>query len=102
MGIIQLLSKLQNAVASKRVPEFEVPVKKQQAYIGHFPEPKDNLQRSYFQYRAQAMLRGRLMNSLISVASLPVTALMLIKFCCASAPEKEVPCNNRAVFFRDG
>lgn len=102
MGMIQTLSKLQNAMASKRVPEFEVPVKKQKAYIGHFPEPKDDFQRSYFQYRTQAMLQGRLMYSLVSVASLPLTVLMLLKFRRASAPKKEAPCDNRAVFFRDG
>lgn len=102
MGVVQTLSKLQNLMASKQDSEFNIPVKKQQAYIDRFPEPKDDLQRGYFQYRAQAMMQGRLMSSLVSVVSLPVTVLMLIKFRRASAPEKEAPCDNRAVFFRDG
>lgn len=102
MGIIQTLTDLQNKMAVKRNSLFTVPVEKQRAYIGRFPDPKDDIQRSYYQYRAQAMLQGRLMSSLVSVACLPVTVLMLIKFRRASAPEKEAPCDNRAVFFRDG
>lgn len=102
MGIIQWLSKMQNAVAVKRDPTFLIPVKKQLDYIGRFPEPKDDIQRGYFQYRAQAMLRGRFTNSLISIASFPVALMMLLKFCRAAAPEKEEVCDNRAVMFRDG
>lgn len=102
MGIIQVLTKMQVAMELKRNAMFTVPAEKQRAYLSRFPQPEDDLQRSYFQYRAQAMLRGRLMNSLVSVASLPVTALMLLKISRASAPEKAEACDSRAVFFRDG
>ena len=102
MGIIQVLTDLQNKMAANRNSLFTVPVEKQRAYIGRFLEPKDDIQRGYYQYRAQAMMQGRVMSSLVSMASLPVTALMLIKFRRAATPEKEAPCDNRAVFFRDG
>ena len=102
MGTIQWLSKMQNAVVAKRDPTFIVPVKKQLAYISKFPNPKDDIQRSYFQYRAQAILRGRFANSIISMASFPVALLMLLKFRIAEEPKKEEGCGSRAVFFRDG
>ena len=102
MGIIQVLSKLQGSMELKKNPLFQVPVEKQRSYISRFPEPKDDLQRSYFQYRAQAMLRGRFMNSAVSAASFPVTLLMLLKYRRAAAPEKAEALENRAVFFRDG
>lgn len=102
MGVIQVLLKLQGAMEAKRNSTFTVPVDKQKKYVAYFPEPKDDIERGFYQYRCQAMLRGRLMNSLVSVASFPVTLLMLMKFRRANMPEKAEPCENRAVFFRDG
>ena len=31
---------------------------KQEAYIAHFPQPKDGIERGYFQHRCQMKLRG--------------------------------------------
>ena len=102
MGIVQVLSKLQNKLAAQKDTLFSVPVEKQRAYLQKLPEPKDYIARGYNQYRCQAMLKGRVVNSLISVASFPVTLLMLVKNLRAAKPEKEAPCENRAVFLRDG
>ena len=102
MGIVQVLSKLQNRLAAQKDTLFIVPVAKQNAYLQKLPEPKDDIARGYNQYRCQAMLRGRFMNSCISAVSFPMALLMLLKFRRAAAPEKAETCDNRAVFFRDG
>ena len=102
MVITQVLLKWQMAREAKRNAYFTVPVAKQRKFLASMPEPKDDIERGYCQYRCQAKLQGRFMNSLISFASFPVTLLMLLKYSRASAPEKEQPCENRAVLFRDG
>ena len=102
MGITQFLLKWQTAREAKRNAVFTVPVAKQRKFLAHLPEPKDDIERGYCQYRCQALLQGNLMNGIISVASFPVTLLMLLKYSKASAPEKDQPCENRAVLFRDG
>lgn len=102
MGIIQVLSKLQNKLHAHKDTLFSVPVEKQKAYLQSLSEPKDDIARGYCQYRCQAMLQGRFANGLISVVSLPVTLLMLVKNRRAKFPEREEYCASRAVFFRDG
>lgn len=102
MGIIQVLSSLQNKLVAQKDTMFSIPVEKQEAYLKKLPEPKDDIARGYCQYRCQAMLQGRFTNSLISMASFPVTLLMVVKNRRAAAPEKSEPCEKRAVFFRDG
>lgn len=102
MGIVQVLSKLQNKLVAQKDTLFSVPVEQQEAYLKSLPEPKDDIARGYSQYRCQAMLQGRFSSSMISVVSFPVTLLMLIKNRRAEVPEKAQKCENRAVFFRDG
>lgn len=102
MGIVQTLSNLQNKLVANKDSLFSVPVEKQKEYLESLPEPKDDIARGYSQYRCQAMLQGRFMNSLISVASFPVTLIMLMKYHRSAVPEKAETCENCAVFFRDG
>ena len=100
MGIIQWLSKMQNMFGRDTL--FAVPLQQQLAYLDKLPEPKDNLDRGYYQYRCQAMLQGRLKNSITSVASLPISLLLMAKYVKAGAPEKVATEPGSAVFFRDG
>lgn len=102
MGMIQILTKLQNAMEAKQNTVFTVPVEKQQKYLAHFPEPRDDLERGYYQYRCQTMMQGRWVSALVSAASFPVTLLMLVKNRRAALPQKEPFAENRAVLFRDG
>ena len=79
MGIVQVLSKLQNKLVAQKDTLFSVPVEQQEVYLKSLPEPKDDIARGYCQYRCQAMLQGRFSSSLISAVSFPVTLLMLVK-----------------------
>ncbi len=102
MGITQLLFNLQSALLSRTDDVFMHSVEGQRAYLEKFPEPKDDMERGYYQYCCQAKLRGRLLNALISLAGFPVTLLLMLKYRKSAAPEKAEPCENRAVLFRDG
>ena len=76
---------------------FGYPVDKQKQYIAHFPEPKDDFQRSYFQYKCQMRLNKPLVSFLLNIASLPL--LIFLFFKCGSrqnCPQKD------SVFFSDG
>ena len=59
---------------------FTYPVEKQKAYIVHFPEPKDELDRSYFQYCCQMKLYGAFYHGLLNLAALPCSLLLLLKY----------------------
>ncbi len=39
---------------------FEYPIEKQKAYVKHFREPKDDIERGYFQYRCQMKVNNPL------------------------------------------
>ena len=101
MGIIQVLSSLQNKLVAQKDTMFSIPVEKQEAYLKKLPEPKDDIARGYCQYRCQAMLQGRFTNSLISMASFPVTLLMVVKNRRAAAPEWQA-CQYYAKCFAGG
>ncbi len=76
---------------------FGYPVDKQKQYIAHFPEPKDDFQRSYFQYKCQMRMNKPLVSFLLNIASLPL--LIFLFFKCGSrqnCPQKD------SVFFSDG
>lgn len=59
---------------------FTYPLEKQKAYIAHFPEPKDALERSYFQYCCQMKFHGKLQHALLNLAALPMSVLYLLKY----------------------
>lgn len=100
MSIIQLLSKMQ--VLLGRDSLFTVPAEQQLSYLNKLPEPKDDLERGYCQYRCQAMLRGRIKNSIASIGSFPVALILMTKYAKAAVPEKVTMKPESAVFFRDG
>lgn len=74
------LKKAAAKIEGKRNSIFTYPVNKQQAYIAHFPEPKDQLERSYFQYCCQMKLSGKLMHWLLNLAALPMSLALLLKY----------------------
>lgn len=53
MNINNLLLKLANKIQKSSDSLFSVSVEKQERYLNCFPEPKDDIERSYFQYKCQ-------------------------------------------------
>ena len=58
---------------------FGYPIEKQKAYIAHFREPKDDIQRSYFQYRCQMKFNKPIISFLVNLASFPLLLWYLRK-----------------------
>ena len=51
--LLRLLNKINIAFVSKTVWQTKVSWEKEEVYIKKFPEPKDDVERSYFQYRCE-------------------------------------------------
>lgn len=95
----EVLKRVAVKIEQKQNSIFTFPIDKQKKYIEHFPEPKDGIERSYFQYCCQMKLYGKLLHILLNIAALPMSVYYLNKFKKHKAkPEKTVD----AVFFNDG
>lgn len=97
MGIGWLKS-IATSIEKKQDNIFTYPVEKQKAYIAHFPEPKDALERSYFQYCCQMKFYGKPLHWLLNLAALPMSVLYLLKFSRKNAVAQE--CKTDCVFIR--
>lgn len=95
----KLLKNIAVAIEKKQKKLFTYPVKKQETYVAHFKEPKDGIERGYFQYRCQMKLYGMFLHILLNMAALPLSMAYLIRYSHTSN------CFNYevdAVFFDDG
>lgn len=93
------LKKIAVSVEKKQDTLFTYPVTKQQKYVAHFPEPRDGIERGYFQYCCQMKLYGRLLYTALNMAALPLSWRYMMKFRRAS---EETGAHADAVFFDDG
>lgn len=70
-------------IAAKRMMKvdalFAYPVDKQIEFLRKFPEPKDDLERSYFQYRCQIQRIPRLDSWIQNLGSIPLLVLYWLK-----------------------
>ena len=97
--ITDLLKNFASIVRSKQNRLFTYPIAKQKAYVEHFPEPKDGIERSYFQYCCQMKLMGQPLHFLTNLAALPLAVYYLLSYQAAKVlPEQAAD----AVFFPDG
>ena len=93
------LRKIGASIGGKQNRVFTYPVDKQKAYIAHFPEPKDGIERGYFHYCCQMKLYGQPLHFLMNLAALPLSVYYLATYKAASTtPEQTAD----AVFFPDG
>lgn len=96
---ITLLKKIAVKLEKKQSSIFTYPVKKQADYIGHFGAPKDEIERSYFQYCCQMKLYGTFLYALLNIASLPLAIVLLCKYKGRTVkPDRVAEC----VFFQNG
>ena len=58
---------------------FGYPIDKQKQYIANFPVPKDDVQRSYFQYKCQMKFNKPIITFFVNLASLPLLLLYYFK-----------------------
>lgn len=98
MGLANKLKDLAVELERKNKSLFGYPVAAQKSYIAHFHEPKDDIERGYFQYRCQMKFNSPLITFLLNLASLPMI-LMYLKKGNNSITSKQT---SDAVFFSDG
>lgn len=90
------LRKLAEKFAGKSL--FEYPVKEQKEYLKKFREPRSCIERSFFQYKAQMKLKGRLLSFCINLASVPLFFFYLFKPSTKCTDKQKAD----AVFVKDG
>ena len=76
MGL-QIFKKLYRTLNEDDI--FRVSVAEQKAFLEKQPEPKDDFERSYLQYRAQMFLLRKGMPLLLNLAALPLLALYALR-----------------------
>ncbi|MBQ2873132.1 MAG: hypothetical protein IJE89_03960 [Bacilli bacterium] len=96
--IVKLLKKIAIAIEKKQDNIFTYPIDKQQKYINKFEDPKNNIERSYFQYCCQMKLYGKPIHLLLNIASLPLVIFYMIKLKSVKLEKN----TKDAVFFNDG
>ena len=95
----KLLKNIAVAIEKKQKKLFTYPVGKQETYVAHFKEPKDGIERGYFQYRCQMKLYGMFLHIFLNVAALPLSLIYLIGY---SHTSNGFSHKVDAVFFDDG
>lgn len=79
---------------------FSYDIEKQKAYMKKKRMPRDEIERSYFQYKCQMKLKGTISAFCLNVFSFPLMLVYLLK------GEKNVDCSKKcnvdAIFYRDG
>lgn len=98
MSFLARLKDMAVKLEKKNNSIFTYPVNRQREYLDKFSEPKDDITRSYFQYRCQMKLNRPVVRFLLNVASLPMICFYYKKGCDEIKPEKQVD----AIFFADG
>lgn len=91
------MKKLSLEIERNKNSVFSYSVSRQKEYIEHFPEPKDDIERSYYQYRCQMKLKGTI-SFMLNIVSLP----MLIIYYFKSKSECEDGAKYDAVFLSNG
>ena len=94
------LKKLAIELEKKQDSLFAYPIEKQKKYVAHFPEPKDGIERGYYQYCCQMKLYGAPMHFLVNVSAFPLSLYYILKYKKESLPLDESVVN--AVFFNEG
>ncbi len=99
MGLASKLKDLAVKLEISNDSVFGFPVEKQKQYIEHFPEPKDDVQRSYFQYKCQMRFNKPIINFILNFASFPLLLFYLLKSSSKISSSVESKSN---IFFADG
>lgn len=100
MGMNDMLRKMAVLLERRQDALFSYDVNKQKKYIAKLGNPRDEIERSYFQYKCQMQFNGKGITFLLNLVSFPVAILYWFKY------GKKVQVNQleqkNLVFFRDG
>lgn len=82
----------------------ELNTDEQKKYLGSFPEPKNNLERSFFQYKCQMKANGILYRVMSNIASFFLFVLKILSIYVHKHEKKNMSTNylnDEAVFFKE-
>lgn len=100
MGMNDMLRKMAVLLERRQDALFSYDVGQQKKYIAKLGNPRDEIERSYFQYKCQMQFNGKGITFLLNLVSFPVSILYWFKY------GKKVQVNRveqkNLVFFRDG
>lgn len=99
MSLFDWLKKIAVKVDSADNPIFKISVEDQEKYIKHLREPQNDIDRSYFQYKCQMRVRGRMQTALLNLGSLPLYLYYMI---IGKDNKDEAKSSPDAVFMREG
>ena len=82
MSLIELLKKIAIKVMKRQRNVFEVDVKKQKLFLQRLMEPRNDVERSYCQYKCHVFLKGKLVASMQNILSLVLVPIYSKVFKC--------------------
>ncbi|MBS6559177.1 MAG: hypothetical protein KH355_02750 [Clostridiales bacterium] len=100
MSLNNVLRKISVLLERHQAALFTYNVNEQKKYIKKLGVPKDEIQRSYFQYKCQMKFNGKWITMLLNIVSFPVALIYLLKY----GRNQHIKNRERrdAVFFCDG
>lgn len=99
MLIVDFLKKMSVNLEKKNNPMFTFSVKKQKEYLKSLPEARDNIERSYFQYKCQKYVSGKIINTIVSIGAFFLYNLLKKEYLNKKVEFKE---HTQAIFLADG
>ena len=79
MGMLSILKKIAVKLERQNDSVFTYPIDSQKKTVKHFKEPKNDIERSYYQYQCQMKFNKRYISFVLNLASLPMTLFYLVK-----------------------
>lgn len=80
MGMNDMLRKMAVLLERRQDALFSYDVSKQKKYIAKLGNPRDEIERSYFQYKCQMQFNGKGITFLLNLVSFPVAILYWFKY----------------------
>ena len=80
MGLNDMLRKMAVLLERRQDALFSYDVSKQKKYIAKLGNPRDEIERSYFQYKCQMQFNGKGITFLLNLVSFPVAILYWFKY----------------------
>lgn len=78
MTLIKILKRTYGRVRLLVKPAFNIPIEEQKKMLYAYPDPKDDIQRSFFQYKLAMQTNGKLISLIINIASIFLIPYYLI------------------------
>lgn len=100
MEMNNILRKMAVFLERKQDLLFSYDVNKQKKYIAKLGNPRDKIERSYFQYKCQMQLNGKVITAILNLISFPLVIIYFIKY--GRKTEVHNSKQEKVIFFRDG